>query len=60
VTREAYTAPTIAGVEARFDLFETDWGGRYPVIIKLWRNAWEQLTPFLFVPAGDQTGRRHD
>ena len=35
---------------ARFDAFDDDWGQRYPVIIKLWRSAWEQFTPFLAFP----------
>ena len=49
--REVYTAPSVAAAEARFADFETDWGGRYPVIIKLWRSAREQFTPFLaFTP----------
>jgi putative transposase len=26
-------------------------GGKYPVITKLWRSAWEQFTPFLAFPA---------
>ena len=42
--REVHTDPTMAAAEARFADFETDWGGRCPVVIKLWRNAWEQLT----------------
>lgn len=49
--REVYTAPTVAAAEARFAQFESDWGGKYPVIIKLWRSAWEQFTPFLAFPA---------
>jgi putative transposase len=26
------------------------WGQRYPAIIRLWRSAWEQFTPFLAFP----------
>jgi transposase-like protein len=48
--RTVYTAPTVAAAEARFAEFEDDWGQRYPVIIKLWRTAWEQFTPFLAFP----------
>jgi transposase-like protein len=49
--REVYTAPTVAAAETRFASFEADWGAKYPVIIKLWRSAWEQFTPFLAFPA---------
>jgi transposase-like protein len=48
--RIVYTAPTVDAAAAAFDEFETDWGGRYPAIIRLWRNAWETFTPFLGFP----------
>ncbi|BCJ32286.1 IS256 family transposase [Actinocatenispora sera] len=48
--RIVYTAPTVEAAEQRFEQFEADWGDRYPVIIKLWRSAWEQFTPFLAFP----------
>jgi putative transposase len=41
--REVYTAPTQAAAEQRFAESETAWGDRYPAIIRLWRNAWEQF-----------------
>ncbi len=48
--RIVYTAPTVEAAQARFDEFAEDWGDRYPVIINMWRNAWEQFTPFLAFP----------
>jgi putative transposase len=48
--REICTAPTEAAAEQRFAAFEQAWGQRYPAIIRLWRNAWEQFTPFLAFP----------
>lgn len=45
--RPVYTAPTAAAAEARFADFSETWGGRYPAIIRLWRNAWEEFIPFL-------------
>jgi transposase-like protein len=48
--REIYTAPTVEAAEQRFDEFAADWAGRYPAIIRLWRQAWEQFTPFLAFP----------
>jgi putative transposase len=48
--REIYTAPTETAAAARFAEFEHEWGDRYPAIIRLWRNGWEQFTPFLAFP----------
>ena len=42
-----YTAPTAAAARAEFDTFTGVWGQRYPALIRLWENAWEQFTPFL-------------
>jgi putative transposase len=48
--RTVYTAPTTDAAEARFAEFETEWGDRYPAIIRLWRSLWEHFTPFLAFP----------
>jgi transposase-like protein len=48
--REIYTAPSEAAAVARFAEFEEAWGQQYPAIIRLWRSAWEQFTPFLAFP----------
>jgi putative transposase len=48
--RQVYTAPTVEAAEQCFAEFEHDWGGKYPAIIRLWRSAWEQFTPFLAFP----------
>ena len=29
------------------DDLDAKWGTRYPAIIRLWRNAWEEFIPFL-------------
>lgn len=42
-----YEAATVEAAEARFDEFAEQWGPKYPAIVKLWRSAWEQFTPFL-------------
>jgi hypothetical protein len=31
----------------RFDEFADKWGPRYPAIINLWRQAWQEFIPFL-------------
>jgi putative transposase len=48
--RTVYTAPTVEAAEARFAEFDEVWGTTYPAIIRLWRAAWEQFTPFLAFP----------
>ena len=42
-----YTAPDADAAGARFDEFAAKWSGRYPAIIRLWRNAWTEFIPFL-------------
>ncbi|WBB65211.1 IS256 family transposase [Micromonospora sp. WMMD812] len=48
--RQVYTAPTVEAAEQRFAEFDHVWGTKYPAIIRLWRSAWEQFTPFLAFP----------
>jgi putative transposase len=48
--RQIYTAPTETAAEQRFADFTADWADRYPAIIRLWTDAWEQFTPFLAFP----------
>jgi len=45
--RPVYEAPTVEAAEARFQEFADVWGGKYPAIIRLWQQAWEEFTPFL-------------
>jgi transposase-like protein len=48
--RPIYTAPTVEAAGDAMDTFELEWGDRYPGVVKLWRQAWEQFTPFLRFP----------
>jgi len=45
--KPVYTAPTEAAAVARFEEFAETWGTRYPAIIRLWKSAWAEFTPFL-------------
>jgi transposase-like protein len=45
--RPVYTAPTEAAAAERFAEFVEAWGGLYPAIVTLWRNAWSEFVPFL-------------
>jgi putative transposase len=42
-----YTAVNAAAARAALDQLAETWGTRYPAIIRLWDNAWEQFIPFL-------------
>ena len=42
-----YTAVNAEAAVAALDDLHAKWGARYPAIIRLWRNAWEEFIPFL-------------
>ena len=42
-----YTASDAEAAVVALDALEEKWGGRYPAIIRLWRNAWSEFIPFL-------------
>ena len=42
-----YTAVNAAAAQAALEELAERWGQRYPAIIRLWRNAWEEFVPFL-------------
>ena len=42
-----YTAVNADAAQAALDELAERWGPRYPAIIRLWHNAWEQFIPFL-------------
>jgi hypothetical protein len=45
--KPVYTAATGAEALERFADFAGTWEARYPAIIRLWENAWEEFIPFL-------------
>ena len=45
--RPIYTAVNAAAARAALDQLADRWGRRYPAIIRLWNNAWEEFIPFL-------------
>ncbi|MGA2433496.1 MAG: IS256 family transposase [Acidimicrobiales bacterium] len=48
--RTVYTAPSLDAATERFDEFEAKWGSKYPAVIRLWRDAWDEFIPFLSFP----------
>ena len=42
-----YTAVNATAARAAFDDLAERWGKRYPAMIRLWDNAWEEFIPFL-------------
>jgi transposase-like protein len=42
-----YTAVNATAARAAFDDLAEKWGQRYPAVIRLWDNAWNEFIPFL-------------
>jgi transposase-like protein len=42
-----YTAVNAAAARVALDDLTEKWGTRYPAVIRLWDNAWEEFIPFL-------------
>lgn len=49
--RRVYTAPSLDAASERFQEFEEKWGSKYPAVIRLWRDSWDEFIPFLSFPA---------
>ncbi|MFF8925499.1 IS256 family transposase [Streptomyces koyangensis] len=47
VLKPVHTAATEDAALERFAEFADAWGKKYPAIVRLWENAWEEFTPFL-------------
>ena len=49
--RAIYTAPTEQAAEqALADLTASEMGQRYPAVVRTWRAAWSEFTPYLAFP----------
>jgi putative transposase len=48
--RPIYTATDADAAAQALDRFEQKWGKRFPPIVAAWRDAWEQVIPFLSFP----------
>jgi putative transposase len=45
--KPVYTAVNATAARAAIDDLAEAWGQRYPAIIRLWENAWDEFIPFL-------------
>jgi putative transposase len=46
-----YTAPSAEAAEAELDAFERGpWGKKFPMIVAIWRRAWDKVIPFFMFP----------
>ena len=44
--KKIYKAPDEAAALNGLKKFEEDWGDKYPVIVKMWKNNWENISTF--------------
>ena len=49
--RPIYTAIDADHAAHALETFDDQWGQRYPMITRTWRDSWEQVIPFLAFPA---------
>lgn len=48
--RKLYTAVDEKGAMVAFEALEATYGGKYPTVVRAWRDRWEEWTPFLTFP----------
>lgn len=49
--RRVYSALNAEEAARQLELFDEQWGERYPMVAKAWRDRWEHVIPFLSLPA---------
>jgi transposase-like protein len=48
--RPIYTAPNAEAALAELEIFNSEWGERYPAAVQAWRASWQHVIPFLSLP----------
>jgi transposase-like protein len=48
--RPIYTAANADEALVELERFDREWGPRYPATVRAWRDAWENVIPFLSLP----------
>jgi putative transposase len=49
--RKVYSAANAEDAERQLELFDEQWGAKYPMVAQAWRARWEYVIPFLSLPA---------
>jgi len=49
--RKVYSATNAEEAERQLELFDRQWGAKYPMIAQAWRARWEYVIPFMALPA---------
>jgi putative transposase len=49
--RKVYSAANAEDAARQLELFDDQWGIKYPMVAQAWRTRWEYVTPFLSLPA---------
>lgn len=49
--KSVYKALTLEAAETALDELENKWGSKYPIVIKSWRNKWQNLSVYFKYPA---------
>jgi putative transposase len=49
--RKVYSAANAEEAERQLELFDEQWGAKYPMVAQAWRARWEYVIPFLSLPA---------
>jgi len=48
--RPIYSAENADAALVELERFDAEWGQRYPATVRVWRDAWEHMIPFLALP----------
>src|SRR3954453_18946736 len=48
--RPIYSAANADQAAVELERFDSQWGQRYPAAVRAWRDAWQQVIPFLALP----------
>ena len=48
--KSIYQAVSKEAAEMKLDQLEETWGGKYPIVIRSWRNRWESLSNYFKYP----------
>jgi len=58
--KPVYKAVNREAAELALDELEKKWGAKYPIVIKSWRNKWENLAVYFKYPPRYSARHLHD